>query len=119
MGFLMKMNESRAIKKIARNLPPFLVDGYGNGDFYTPGQVATAMDQTGCNCEFIDFAYAMFCSEDAFGEVCDGDYDSLREEISDLGIGGGSSFSFSDVASFSTVGDGDSSAGGDGAGGGD
>ena len=111
MGVLMKMGESRAIKKIARNLPPFLVSGYGAGEVYTPGQVATAMDQTGCNCDFIDFAYAMFCTEDAFNEVSNGDYNSLQQGIGDICFGGNSNFSFSDASSFSEGSDGGSGGG--------
>ena len=91
--------------------------GYGIGETYTPGQVATAMEQTGCNCEFIDFAYAMFCSKDSFNEVSDADYDSLHQEVSDICFGGNSNFSFCDAASFSE--DGYAGSAGDAGGGGD
>ena len=99
-------------------MSPFLVSGYGAGEVYTPGQVATAMEQTGCNCDFIDFAYAMFCTKEAFSEVSDGDYESIHQEVSDVCFGGNSNFNFSDASSFSEggdggFGDGDSGGGGD------
>ncbi|MBB6523633.1 DUF6559 family protein [Pseudoteredinibacter isoporae] len=109
MGILMKMRENRAIKSIARNLPPFLVSGYGGHEVYTPGQVAKAMEEIGCDTSFIDYAYAMFCSEEDFETVSEGDYQSLQSEFNEVCSEGGGLFSSSDAS----IGD----AGGDSGGG--
>ena len=118
MGLLMRMNKSRAIKKIARNLPPFLVSGYGGAETFTSGQVERAMEETGCNLDYIDHAYAMFCDEATFNENCSSDYESIHSEVADLCFGGNSNFSFSDAASYSSHSDG-GLGGGDGGGDGD
>ncbi|GAA6153644.1 DUF6559 family protein [Pseudoteredinibacter isoporae] len=97
MGILMKMRESRAIKKIARNLPPFLASGYGGGEVYTPGQVENAMEETGCDTDFIDHAYAMYCSKEAFDNISDGNYESLQSEFGEVCSQGGL-FSSSDAS---------------------
>jgi len=115
MGLLIKMAESRAIKKIAKHLPKALVSGYGGTELFTPGQVGAAMEKTGCNSDYIDHAYAMFCSKDDFDSISDGDYDLLHKEVGDFCFGGNESFSFSDAVSFS---EGGGFSGGD-AGGGD
>ena len=115
MGVLMKMGKSRAIKKIARNLPPFLVSGFGGAETFSSGQVERAMEETGCDSYFIDYAYAMFCDESTFRENCSSDYETVHGEVADLCFSGNSNFSFSDAASFS--GDsGNDSGGGDGGG---
>ncbi len=81
MAILMKMAKSRAVKKIAKKLPPFLVSGYGAAETYRSGQVATAMEKAGCNGNFIDFAYAMFCSEEEFSSVSSANFNSLKKWI--------------------------------------
>lgn len=115
MGILMNFGKSRAIKKIAKRLPPFLVSSYGYSEVYTPGQVGTAIESTGCNSDYIDHAYAMFCDETAFSEVSSADFDALHQEVADSCFDGNGSFNFSDTMSFSG-GNGDFG-GGDGGGG--
>jgi Family of unknown function (DUF6559) len=114
MGFLTKMAESRAVKKIAKRMPAVLVSSYGYAETYTSGQVGTALENSGCNSDYIDHAYAMFCDESTFSQVSNGDYSSLHQDVADTCFGGNSSFSFSDATSFS----GDFSSGGDCGGGG-
>lgn len=106
----MKMGESRAIKKIAKRLPPFLASSYGYSDNYTSGQVGTAIESTGCNPNYTDHAFAMFCTKDTFKEVSNSDYDSLHQEVADICFDGNNEFTFSDASSYSSGGD---SAGGD------
>ena len=74
------------------------------------------MEETGCNADFIDHAYAMFCDEGAFNEICASDYETIHSEIADLCFGGNTNFSFSDAASFSSGGGFGDSGGGDGGG---
>lgn len=109
MGILMKMRESRALKKIARNLPPFLASGYGGHETYTPAQVVKALEETGCDSDFIDHAYASYCSIEDFEQVSSGDYYSLQFEFNEACSEGGGLFSSSDAS----IGD----AGGDSGGG--
>ena len=117
MGILIRTNKSRAIKKIARNLPPFLVSGYGGAESFTSGQVDRAMEETRCDSDYIDHAYAMFCDETTFNENCSSDYESIHNEVADICFSGNSSFSFSDAASYSAGSD--SGVGGSDGGGGD
>ena len=119
MGILMRMAESRAIKKIAKRMPAILVSSYGYSESYTSGQVGVALESAGCNPDFIDHAYAMFCDEETFNEVSSGDYSALHQGVADTCFGGNNDFGFSDTASFSGDFGGGSCAGGDGGGGGD
>ncbi|MEX2962480.1 DUF6559 family protein [Microbulbifer sp. TYP-18] len=111
----MKIGSNRAIKKIAKRLPPFLVTSYGYSETYTPGQVGTAVENTGCSSDYIDHAYAMFCDKASFNEVSSGNYEALHQEVADLCFSGNASFGFSDATAFS----GDVGAGDCGGGGGD
>ncbi|MCP4695871.1 MAG: hypothetical protein GY862_03325 [Gammaproteobacteria bacterium] len=113
MGILIKMAKSRAIKKIAKKLPSFLVSGYGGGEFYTYGQVNTAMKETGCNEKFIDHAYAMFCDRENFSEISTADYDALHEQVAEICFNGDSNFN---AASFSSEFGGGADGGGSGGG---
>jgi len=118
MGILRKMRGNRAIKKIAKKLPPFLATSYGYSEAYTPGQVGTAVESTRCSSDYIDHAYAMFCDETSFNDVSSGDYETLHQEVADLCFSGNASFGFSDAAAFSgDVGAGDVGAGDCGGGG--
>lgn len=99
MALLMNMGKSRAIKKIAKMLPSFLVSGYGNPSYYTSGQVETAMGKTGCNENYVDHAYTMFCDKDTFNEVSSADFDSVHQEVADICFKGDSDFTFDNVAS--------------------
>ena len=95
---LVRMMKNRAIKAFARKLPKFLVISWGSSDYYSPGQVNTAIAETSCNATYANYAYAMFCSEDRFNEVCNADYAELKGEIGDLCFGGNSGFSSSDFS---------------------
>ncbi len=99
---LVRMMKNRAIKAFAKKLPKFLVVSWGSSDEYSPGQVNKAIAETGCNATYANYAYAMFCSEDQFNEVCNEDYAELKGEIGNLCFGGNSGFNSSD---FSVSGD--------------
>jgi Family of unknown function (DUF6559) len=129
VGLFENYRKRRAIKKIARKLPPYLRRSYGKSKQYSPGQVRTAMDQTGCNVTCIYFGYAMFCSVGDFnqvhadmGEQCD--YEAMHQEVADICFSGDTNFGTSDLTSYSSDSGGglfDSGfdGGGDGGGGGD
>lgn len=117
MGILMRMAESRAIKKIAKRMPAVLVSSYGYSETYTSGQVGTALEKTGCNPDYVDHAYAMFCDESTFNEASGGNYESLHQEVADTCFGGNNGFGFSDATSFSSGFGGGDGGGGDGGGG--
>ncbi len=74
---------------------------------YTPGQVGVAMESTGCNPDYIDYAYATFCNEEDFNEVCSGDYASLHQDVADTCFAGDNSFNVSDATSGSDGGAGE------------
>lgn len=57
MAILMNIVKSRAIKKIAKALPPLMVSGYGHAGPYTQGQIDTAVAKTGCNADYVAQAY--------------------------------------------------------------
>ena len=104
MGILIKMADSRAIKKIARELSPFLLRGYGGGEFYTVPQVERAMSETDCNLNFMDHALAMFCDKETFSGASDESYEDLREVIGDVCFDGNAEFSWDDASGFDSVG---------------
>ncbi len=118
MGILMRMAESRAIKKIAKRMPAILASSYGYSEVYTSGQVGVALETAGCNSDFIDHAYAIFCDETTFNEASSGDYNALHQNVADTCFGGNNNFGFSDAASFSGDFGGADCGGGDGGGGG-
>ena len=112
MALLMRMSESKAIRKIATVMPGALAANYGGPGFYTPGQVATTLDQIGVPEDFLDIGYALFCTEEDFKSVCDSSLEDVRRRISDgsgdVVIGGSASdFSSAHEAAEGTCGDGD------------
>ena len=113
MAILANMARNRAVKKMAKSLPPLLTSGYGVAETYTPGQVATAMENAGISSDFIDFAYAMFCSESDFTGVSSADFTSLKADLIDINPGGG----FDSSGSYSGGGCVGGFGGGDGGGG--
>jgi hypothetical protein len=101
MGILMSMAKSRAVKKMAKVLPGFLVPGYGHGGPFSQGQIDTAVAKTGCDVGYIDYAYAMFCDEATFKEISSEDYQAIHQEVAELCFKGNSDFTAADVASYS------------------
>lgn len=103
-AMLMKIAKNRAVKKIAQKMPKYLANGWGASEYYTPGQVKSAMEKTGCNSDFIDCAYAMFCSPEDFSSVSSADFNSLKMDVGNICFNGSSDFnasSFGDGGSFS------------------
>ena len=105
MGILMKMNRNRIIKGMARNCPPFLVTGYGSQSAYSQGQIDKAIEETGCNSNYSDYAYVMFGKEDDFPSGSSEDYAEISEEIGEVFFNGDSDFSVQDFMSYSSSND--------------
>jgi len=78
------------------------VISWGRSDEYSLGQINKAIAETGCNAAYANYAYAMFCSEDKFNEVCELDYSQIKVEVGDLCFGGNSGFSSSDFSGSSS-----------------
>jgi len=93
---LVKMMKNRAIRKMAKTMPGFLVGSWGKSDHYSIGQVDRAIKDTNCNTDYSDYAYAMFCSEEDFSEVSGGSYHQLSTEIGGMFFYGNSNYSVAD-----------------------
>ena len=102
MAILMRMNRNRVIRGIARNCSPYLSTGYGVQPFYTPAQIETAMQETKCNVEHIDYAYVMFGKEEDVEQLCCDEYASVNCEIAESCFQGDEGFSVKDVFSYSS-----------------
>jgi uncharacterized membrane protein YgcG len=77
-----------AVQKYVKHVGPELRNRYGNQPKYTPAQVKQAVKASGYSSQDDCYAFALYCSEDDFGdyhrsigESCD--YNSMRSEISD------------------------------------
>jgi hypothetical protein len=92
---LIKMMENRAMQKIARFLPKYLAVTWGRGQDYTIAQVDRALEDTGCNLKYSEYAYAMFCSEETFSQVSGTIYTELKAEIAENFFSGDSNFGVS------------------------
>lgn len=112
MGVLMKMNRNRIIRGIARNCPPFLVTGYGSQSSYSLGQIDRAMQETGCDNDYSEYAYVMFGTAEEFPTDSTNSYGDLNGEVGEIFFDGNIDFSAQDFISFSSSGD--PSFGGDG-----
>lgn len=83
---------------MAKTMPGFLVGSWGRSDEYTPAQVDRAIKDTNCNAEYSDHAYAMFCSEETFSEISDGNYQELSTELGGMFFDGNNNYNFIDFA---------------------
>jgi hypothetical protein len=63
-----EFGKKRAIKKYLKNLPTALRQRYGASEKYTDGQVHTTIEHLGLSQRYIEFAYLMFCGEQALIE---------------------------------------------------
>ncbi|MGF1733739.1 DUF6559 family protein [Photobacterium kasasachensis] len=127
--------KKRKIKRYARKIPRDLKANYGYQNYFTKEQVDAAITRQkigNSNAPAIidnSYAYAMYCSPEEFSKIYenidgDFDYETIREEVSDVIFYGISGFSFSSLlvvslhSGFSPEGsdDGDSDGGSDGGG---
>src|SRR5438552_3650777 len=65
MGWFRQFRVHRAAKQYARKLGPQLARAYGPSEFYSPGQIRTAIAKLGLNPKYIALGYASFLPEDA------------------------------------------------------
>jgi hypothetical protein len=71
----------RALRKYAGLLPGQLARDYGAAEFYTPGQIRSAVGRLKLDIGYVVYAYAMFLPADEFGALepsPPGTYDELR-----------------------------------------
>ena len=58
--------ERQVAKRYARKLGPYLREGWGASEHYTPAQIRSAVSRTKLPQKYICFGYAVFLPEDAF-----------------------------------------------------
>lgn len=104
----------RKIKNFARRLPKKLVALFGEKKYYSQGQVKLAARESfrqyrkpNTTSNDLVFAYAMFCTPTEFNNIqhhldesCD--YESLREEISQVCFNNTNGFNFATLDALST-----------------
>ena len=108
-----------SIPKIARVMPPILIDAFHKQNFYSTEEVKRAFDSEFKTEHNIEYAFAMFCSQPDFEELkLESTYSDLRTEVSKKCFGSWPRFNFDSLLDYSrrsTVGGGDSGGfGGDG-----
>jgi hypothetical protein len=102
MSILMKMNRNRIIRGIARNCTPYLATGYGSQSAYSQGQIDRALEETGCNSNYSDYAYVMFGKEEDFPDTSSESYAELSSEIGEIFFDGNNDFGAQDFMSYSS-----------------
>src|SRR5947207_6163984 len=71
MGWFRRWQMRRAAKQYAGRLGSHLARAYGPSEFYSPGQIRTAVAKLGLNPKFIALGYAAFLPEEDFCAVAD------------------------------------------------
>jgi len=106
-----------SIPKIARVLPPVLIDEFEKQIFYSIEEVKSVFNSEFKTDHNIEYAFAMFCSETDFEELnLESTYSDLRNDVSKKCFGSWPRFNFESLLDYSrrsTIG-GDGSFGGDG-----
>ena len=69
MNWLKTFRKHRAAKQYARKLPNQLVAGWGHSQYYTGGQINSAVQKLNLDADFITIGYAVFLPEDQFNEL--------------------------------------------------
>ena len=112
----------RAIKSFIRKVGPALEQRHGRKPHYTPDEVRGAAAGAGVMNQWIPYAFAIYCLQDAFTQdpsLSGANYGDLRKEVADSHFHGDTSF---DAGTAIDAADAGSSHGGDAggdAGGGD
>jgi len=118
-GALFKKN---SIPKIARVMPPALIEAYEKKNFYSLDEVKSSFEDEFKYEHNIEYAFAMFCAQPDFEELnLESTYDDLRIDVSKKCFGSWPLFNFESLLAYSQnsgVG-GFAGAGGDGGGCGD
>ncbi|MFD2165693.1 DUF6559 family protein [Thalassotalea euphylliae] len=83
------------ISKIARTLPPLLVDAYDKQQTYTAEQVESVFRDALTHDHNIEYSYAMFCTQEEFDTLAfEASYDELRQHVSKTCFGSWPRFNF-------------------------
>lgn len=107
------MFNNNSIPKIARVLPPALVDVFEKQNFYSTEEVKSVFDSELKTEHNIEYAFAMFCSQPDFEELnLESTYSDLRTDISKKCFGSWPRFNFESLLDYSRR----STMGGDGGG---
>lgn len=61
--------KKHAIKKYAQKMPAELATRYGNQAKYSEAQVRRVIDDFGLSKKHISFAFVLFCTDEALGEL--------------------------------------------------
>jgi hypothetical protein len=126
---MLDMFNKNSINKIARLLPPALIDAFDKQNFYSTEEVKSVYNSELKTEHNIEYAFAMFCSQPDFEELhLDSTYNDLRTDVSKKCFGSWPRFNFESLLDYSRrstmAGDvggfvGDSGDGGCGGGGGE
>jgi hypothetical protein len=126
---MLDMFNKNSINKIARLLPPALIDAFDKQNFYSTEEVKSVYNSELKTEHNIEYAFAMFCSQPDFEELhLDSTYNDLRTDVSKKCFGSWPRFNFESLLDYSRrstmTGDvggfvGDSGDGGCGGGGGE
>lgn len=91
-----------SIPKIARVLPPALINAFEKQNFYTIKEVKSVFDSELKTDHNIEYAFAMFCSHSDFeGLNFESRYSDLRMEVSKKCFGSWPRFNFDSLIDYS------------------
>ncbi len=91
-----------SITKIARKLPPALVDAFEKKNFYSTQEIKSVFDNELRTEHNIEFAFAMFCSPQDFEDLnLTSTYSDLRNEVSKRCFGNWPRFNFDTLLDYS------------------
>lgn len=99
---MFSMFNKNSISKIARVLPPALIEAFQKKDFYSLEEVKILFDRELKTEHNIKYAFAMFCSEKNFGELnFESTYSDLRKDVSKKCFGSWPRFNFESLLDYS------------------
>jgi hypothetical protein len=91
-----------SITKIARVLPPALIEGFDKQSFYSAENVKNVFDGELKTEHNIEYAFAMFCSQSDFEVLnIESTYSDLRTEVSKKCFGSWPRFNFDSLLDYS------------------
>ncbi len=94
---------NRAITKFRKRLPDIISEDYGRSDYYTAEQVEATLRRNKFGIKLEKFAFAMFCSKEAFNVYfvendSSDSYEKLRTVIGDMLLHGRYDFKQSNLS---------------------
>jgi hypothetical protein len=96
------MFKKNSIAKIARVLPPALIEAFDKQDFYSAEEVKKIFESEFKYEHNVKYAFAMFCSQHDFEELnLESTYSDLRTDISKKCFGSWPRFNFDSLLAYS------------------